>query len=120
MSLLGEGGGGPEFKRVTARPIQESKLAPVRTSHASSRLRNVSIPGPEGVLEGIVRTPERPDGAAVMAHPHPLFGGTMHTKVVHAASRLMADRLGLVSVRFNFRGVGASAGTHDEGRGEVD
>ena len=55
-----------------------------------------------------------------MAHPHPLHGGTMHTKVVHRLSRLLADRFSLATLRFNFRGVGASEGEHDQGRGEVD
>ncbi len=92
----------------------------MRVSHAPSRLLTATIPGPEGPLEALLRVPEPAVGAAVMAHPHPLFGGTMHTKVVHAAAKLLADRLGLLTVRFNFRGVGASAGAHDEGRGEVD
>jgi len=54
----------------------------------------------------------------VVCHPHPLFGGTMTNKVVHTLARAFTD-LGLPSLRFNFRGVGASTGTHDEGRGEV-
>lgn len=89
-------------------------------THATSRLLAATIPGPAGPLEALVRVPEPVLGVAVMAHPHPLHGGTMHTKVVHRTARLLADRFGLLSVRFNFRGVGASAGEYDDGCGEVD
>jgi uncharacterized protein len=57
--------------------------------------------------------------AFVVCHPHPLFGGSMHSKVLYQVSRTL-DRLGLPSLRFNFRGVGGSAGQHDAGRGEQD
>lgn len=78
------------------------------------------VEGPVGRLEALLRIPATPRGAAVVAHPHPLHGGTMHTKVVHRAARLLADSFGLATLRFNFRGVGASEGVHDDGRGEVD
>jgi hypothetical protein len=81
---------------------------------------SLTLPGPAGPLEGLLRAPAHPAGAAVVAHPHPLFGGTMHTKVVYRAARLLADRFRLATLRFNFRGVGASAGRYDEGRGETD
>ncbi len=55
--------------------------------------------------------------AAVVCHPHPLFGGTMHNKVAYQAAKSL-DALGLAVLRFNFRGTGMSAGTHDRGRGE--
>jgi len=58
-------------------------------------------------------------GTAVICHPHPLHGGTMHNKVVTILERSLRE-LGLACVRFNFRGVGQSAGVHDEGRGEVE
>lgn len=82
------------------------------------------VPGPEGPIEVCW---EAPEGAstfpqplvAVIAHPHPQYGGTMDNKVVTTLARLYR-RLGAVAVRFNFRGVGASAGVHDEGCGEVD
>ena len=63
--------------------------------------------------------PARPNPpiAAVVCHPHPLFGGTMHNKVVYQVARTL-DRLGVPALRFNFRGVGLSAGKHDRGRGE--
>ncbi|MDN8618612.1 alpha/beta hydrolase [Variovorax ginsengisoli] len=58
-------------------------------------------------------------GVAVIAHPHPLFGGTMDNKVVQTLARAFVS-CGWTAVRFNFRGVGASEGVHDEGRGECD
>lgn len=58
-------------------------------------------------------------GVAVVAHPHPLFGGTMDNKVVQTLARAFVA-CGYTAIRFNFRGVGASAGLHDEGRGETD
>lgn len=90
------------------------------TSRVSARLEPVSIPGPTGALEGLLRSPADPAGAAVVAHPHPLHGGTMHTKVVHRAARILSDRFGLSTLRFNFRGVGRSAGSYDSGAGETE
>src|SRR5471030_4201 len=86
----------------------------------AARLLSIVVEGPAGGLEALLRVPAEPRGAAVVAHPHPLHGGTMHTKVVHRAAKLLADRFQLLTLRFNFRGVGASAGTHDDGRGEVE
>jgi alpha/beta superfamily hydrolase len=81
---------------------------------------SLTLRGPAGPLEALLRLPPNVRGVAVVAHPHPLFGGTMHTKVVHRAARLFADRFHLASLRFNFRGVGASEGNYDDGRGETD
>jgi len=78
------------------------------------------IPGPAGPLEVLLDLPAGPARAAVVfAHPLPIEGGTMHTKVVYQAAKALA-RIGCVVLRFNFRGVGRSAGTWDEGRGEMD
>lgn len=82
------------------------------------------IDGPAGALEVVVETPDLPDGAnpvglAVVAHPNPQQGGTMDNKVVHTLVRAFVGR-GWQTVRFNYRGVGASEGGWDEGRGEVD
>ncbi len=81
------------------------------------------IPGPAGALELLLDEPRAAQGAsrfcAVICHPHPLYGGTMENKVVATLARTYRD-LGIPAVRFNFRGVGASAGEHDAGRGEVD
>jgi alpha/beta superfamily hydrolase len=86
----------------------------------ASRLKAVSFPGPGGTLEGLWKEASGPRrGSAVFAHPDPVHGGTLHNKVVfHAAAALTAA--GYATLRFNFRGVGASQGRHDEGRGEVD
>ena len=78
------------------------------------------IAGPAGSIECAIDAPAgAPRGLAVVCHPHPQFGGTMDNKVVQTLARALLQ-LGWRSVRFNFRGIGASAGTWDEGRGEVD
>lgn len=80
----------------------------------------MSIAGPAGALELALNLPAQvPRGIALIAHPHPLQGGTMDNKVVQTLAKTFAG-LGYVSVRFNFRGVGASAGTFDDGAGETD
>lgn len=77
------------------------------------------FPGPAGRLEALLDVPPaEPRAAAVFGHPHPLHGGTMHTKAVYQASKALA-RIGVAVLRFNFRGVGRSAGTHDGGPGEL-
>jgi hypothetical protein len=82
--------------------------------------RRELIAGPAGKIECAVDDPERtPRGVALVAHPHPLFGGTLDNKVVQTLARAFVE-LGYTAWRPNFRGVGASEGTHDEGRGEVD
>lgn len=78
------------------------------------------IPGPRGILEVLLDQPAgEPRAAVVLAHPLPTHGGTMHTKMIYQASKGLT-RIGCVVLRFNFRGVGRSAGTFDEGRGEQD
>lgn len=87
------------------------------TNHDS---RNLFLDGPAGPLEAILWTPHvsgAPKIAAVVCHPHPLFGGTMHNKVVYQAAKSL-DALGIPVLRFNFRGAGKSAGVHDRGIGE--
>ena len=80
----------------------------------------LEIPGPAGALEAILEDPGgEPAALAVVCHPHPLFEGTMRNKVVHTLARA-ANRLGAPALRFNFRGVGASAGAWDDGRGETE
>lgn len=79
---------------------------------------NLLIPASHGHLEAILREPsEAAKGAALVCHPHPLGGGTMHNKVVFRIATGLFDA-GLVTLRFNFRGVGASTGEHDDGNGE--
>ncbi|MGH9386062.1 MAG: alpha/beta hydrolase [Vicinamibacterales bacterium] len=78
------------------------------------------IPGPAGPLEGLFDLPDsEPRALAIFGHPHPLHGGTLHTKGVYQAAKGMA-RIGVAALRFNFRGVGRSAGTFDSGAGEQD
>jgi len=86
---------------------------------AGGRVRAVSFAGPAGVLEGLWKEASAPpQGSAVFAHPHPLHGGTLHNKVVHRAARALSGA-GYATLRFNFRGVGASEGVYDGGRGET-
>src|SRR3954464_9436088 len=87
----------------------------------NSQTRRLQLQGAAGGLEALRDDPmdTAPVGTAVIAHPHPLFGGTMDNKVVQTIARAFVQS-GWSAVRFNFRGVGASAGVHDEGRGEAD
>jgi len=80
---------------------------------------NLLIPAEHGQLEAILKQPRTgsPKGVALVLHPHPLGGGTMHNKVVFRAAAALNDA-GLITLRINFRGVGQSTGQHDEGRGE--
>jgi uncharacterized protein len=82
--------------------------------------RRIAVPGPAGRIECAIDVPlSVPLGVALVAHPHPLYGGTLDNKVVQTLARAFVD-LGYASVRANFRGVGASEGLHDAGVGEVD
>ncbi len=91
----------------------------------SGGVRSVeNLRGPAGPLEALVNYGLRPDADAaplsvLLCHPHPLFGGTVHNKVVYHAMKALTG-LGLPVLRFNFRGVGSSAGQHDGGHGEQD
>jgi len=82
---------------------------------------NLFIPGPNGQLEAILKEPRDASskGVALVLHPHPLGGGTMHNKVVFRAAVALNDA-GLTTLRINFRGVGQSPGAHDFGKGELD
>jgi alpha/beta superfamily hydrolase len=81
---------------------------------------NLFIPVEHGRLEAILKEPRDSivKGVALVLHPHPLGGGTMHNKVVFRAAAALNDA-GLITLRINFRGVGQSTGDHDEGRGEL-
>ncbi len=80
----------------------------------------IALSGPAGSLEALLDTPVgAPRAAMVLAHPHPQYGGTLHTKVVFRAAKALA-RVGYAVLRFNFRGTGASAGAFDGGSGEKD
>jgi alpha/beta superfamily hydrolase len=86
----------------------------------NAHTRQVILQGPAGTLQCAVDEPAgAPRGLALVCHPHPLHGGTQDNKVVQTLARALVQ-LGWRAVRFNFRGVGASQGAWDEGRGEVD
>jgi len=84
----------------------------------NAQTERLVLQGEAGALEALRDTAAAAHGVAVLAHPHPLFGGTMHNKVVQTLARAFVQ-CGYTAVRFNFRGVGESAGTHDAGRGEL-
>jgi alpha/beta superfamily hydrolase len=90
------------------------------------RAQRLAIAGPAGALQALIETPVLEAGPAtavtafgVVCHPHPLYGGTLDNKVVHTLARALEER-GAPTIRFNFRGVGESAGSYDEGRGETE
>jgi len=84
------------------------------------RTRNLDLEGPAGPLEAVLMTPAgEPQGAALLCHAHPLHGGTMHFKLLFRVARILQSR-GYAVLRFQFRGVGRSAGEFDRGRGEAD
>ena len=90
------------------------------------RAERVTLAGPAGAIEALVEVPAGEAAAAsaapgrfgVVCHPHPLYGGTLDNKVVYTLARAFVE-LGVPTIRFNFRGVGGSAGSYDEGRGET-
>jgi alpha/beta superfamily hydrolase len=86
----------------------------------NSATQTLNFQGPTGNIEALCDTPRESAvmGTAVIAHPHPLFGGTMHNKVVQTLARAFVQA-GWQAIRFNFRGVGGSAGSYDEGQGET-
>jgi uncharacterized protein len=90
------------------------------TGASNPQIHSISIAGPAGHLEAL-RNEGSPDAthAALVCHPHPLFGGTMHNKVVFNAMKVL-NSFGFPVLRFNFRGAGRSEGAHDRGRGEQD
>jgi hypothetical protein len=90
------------------------------------RAERLAIEGPAGPLQALIETPQTEQGEAlsvpafaVVCHPHPLFGGTLDNKVVYTVARAF-EQLGAPAIRFNFRGVAASGGSYDEGRGESE
>ena len=81
----------------------------------------LEIVGPAGALEALLDLPDddSPNAVGLVCHPHPLHGGTMDNKVVYTLARSLSG-LGIATLRFNFRGVGASEGSYDDGRGETN
>ena len=98
--------------RLSQRNHRDARIPRVANARA------LFIEGPSGKLEAALREAEVPRAAAVLAHPHPLYGGTLNNPVVFHADREL-HRAGLTTLRFNFRGVEGSEGHHDEGRGEI-
>jgi hypothetical protein len=86
-----------------------------------ARGQSLTLAGPAGALEALLEVPadKTPCACGVICHPHPLYGGTLQNKVVHTLARSFQD-LGAATLRFNFRGVGASAGRFADGLGETD
>src|SRR5207253_2153192 len=85
----------------------------------SSTIRSLFIDGPAGRIEALLNSgSENATHAALVCHPHPMFGGTMHNKVVFHAMKAL-NSFGFPVLRFNFRGTGLSQGEHDHGVGEV-
>jgi alpha/beta superfamily hydrolase len=86
----------------------------------SSSIRSLTLDGPAGRLEALLNGgAENATHAAVVCHPHPLFGGTLHNKVVFHTMKAL-NSFGFPVLRFNFRGTGLSQGEHDHGNGEVE
>ncbi|MFN5348235.1 MAG: alpha/beta hydrolase [Polaromonas sp.] len=88
----------------------------------NAQTQKSTVQGAAGAIEVAIDTPVGgavPKGVALIAHPHPLFGGTLDNKVVQTLARAFTQ-CGWTAVRFNFRGVGGTQGVHDEGRGELD
>lgn len=86
----------------------------------AGEIKSLMLHGPAGKLEALLNAGEpHATHAALVCHPHPMFGGTMHNKVVYNAMKSLA-KFDFPVLRFNFRGAGLSEGKHDEGRGEVD
>lgn len=107
--------GDVKIKSMADQPLQQPEYFPAEPTTAL-------IQGPAGQLEIMTEQPEVSDAwnaVAVLCHPHPLHGGTMHNKVVHMMERSVRE-LGLKTVRLNFRGVGLSEGEFDNGFGETN
>jgi uncharacterized protein len=86
----------------------------------TSAIRSIALDGPAGRLEALLNAGAgEPAYAALVCHPHPLYGGTLHNKVVFHAMKAL-NSFGFPVLRFNFRGAGLSHGEHDHGEGEVD
>src|SRR4029453_5660034 len=111
----GRGPGGAARRALPPRAAVMGAAAP------ASRLQALEIAGPAGRLEALLQEREGADHrlAALVCHPHPLYGGTLHNKVVHRIATVLHG-LGAAVLRFNFRGVGKSEGEHDRGIGELE
>src|SRR5437868_10004379 len=103
---------------MRAADFDKSPITDYNLTMAQGDVRSVFLKGPEGRLEALLNEGESmATHAALVCHPHPLYGGTMHNKVVYNCMKSLS-KFGFHVLRFNFRGAGLSEGTHDEGRGE--
>lgn len=103
--------------------MSDSVGRPPWNRNVNAQTERLTLTGAAGAIEALYDAPvlaegQTQRGVAIIAHPHPLFGGTMDNKVVQTLARAFVHS-GFAAVRFNFRGVGTSAGVHDEGRGEL-
>src|ERR1700680_4540403 len=106
---------------------ENSRRKPAQTSCSlfaviaqGSTIKSLCLAGPAGRLEALLNAGvENATHAAVVCHPHPLYGGTLHKKVVFYTMKAL-NSFGFQVLRFNFRGTGLSVGAHDDGNGEVD
>lgn len=98
-------------------------LHPMPCAESDPMRKTLSFPGPAGKLQAILAEPDSEPAsvthAVAVCHPHPSHGGTMHNKVVHYLAKTFAEH-GAAALRFNYRGVGESEGSYDEGQGETD
>jgi len=99
--------------------LQRLLLGSARSSREEARLATIQLHGPSGRLEALHEPPPWPAFAAMICHPHPQLGGTMHNHATYRLARAVRAAGG-AALRFNYRGVGASAGRYDGGRGEAE
>jgi alpha/beta superfamily hydrolase len=98
--------------------IDTSKLPPGTSNPGTLSTEKLTLRGPAGALEALLESPASMGGVVTVCHPHPLYGGDMSNKVVHTLSRAF-NECGIAALRFNYRGVGSSAGTYDDAVGET-
>lgn len=99
-------------------PPDKPEVSPPVVVRGESGIRLTGLEG-QPSLEALVRVPADASRAVILCHPHPLYGGTMHSAVILAVAKVLGEREDIAHLRFNYRGVGASEGRYDEGRGEV-
>lgn len=103
-----------------SRKSASDRTFPLEQGSTPVAFGTMDIPVSHGHLEAILKEPDvTPRGAAIVCHPHPLHGGTMHTKAVYRCAQAL-NEAGMLALRFNFRGVGTSTGSYDQGIGEQD
>jgi len=108
------------MNRTFARAVTTRSCNLITVPEPNSSIRSLFLQGPAGRLEALLNAgATNATHAALICHPHPLFGGTLHNKVVFHTMKAL-NSFGFPALRFNFRGAGLSHGEHDQGEGEVD